>query len=248
MEKSVRMVGIIGLVIALVLLIGLLVLVREEPAKESDASGMTDVMGSPEMSNLEAMQLEPPKDYIEKLKDVIESDQDPYVRERGIFTLTEIAMRKNDTGEIVEFLKDIAEGEGEENVRTAAYATIDLIRDKHPLEKKGSLELSISGKIKKGADITLIARVSSTITPTEDAIVGITSLDNNIEMLSENGIQRFQLKANEPKEARFDLRLKETGEYYIPVTFMMSFDRIDYEEIHKEVHIQVNEADGKILE
>ena len=42
-----------------------------------------------------------------------------------------------------------------------------------------------------------------------------------------------------------ELRLNETGEYIIPVTLMLSFDRLDYEEINREAVLTINETDGE---
>lgn len=130
-------------------------------------------------------------------------------------------------------------------MRTSAYANIDLIRAYYPLEKKGFLELSVEGTIKKGGTITLIARISSTINIEEEVMVGIPSLHNNIELLSNKGTQKVYLKAEEPHDIKFDLKLKETGTYYIPVIFFFSLNRIDYEKIHKDVYIEVAEEDSR---
>jgi len=195
---------------------------------------------------LERMQLDPPEDYIRELTSVVEKNDDPYVRERAIFTLTDIAIRKYETEKIVDFLREIAMNETEDNVRTAAYANIDLIREYYPLEKQGSLELSVSGDIKKSSSIKLIARISSKVN-VEDAIVGIDYLHENIELLS-MPYYKTDLKANEPKEFEFELLLKEVGEYEIPVTLMLSFDRIDYEEIREEILLKVDETGGEVLQ
>jgi hypothetical protein len=248
MDKSKKIILVVGVIAIVVLLVLLLSLVGKEPAQSETEDGKPeqplDTTGS-DLSSIEAVQLNPPDNYIQQLKDIIENDPDPYARETALLALTEIAMRKNSTGEIVDYLKNIAMDEEDENVRTSAYVSIDLIRDRYPLEPKGSLELSIEGEIKKRADITFIATVASTSATTGEAMVGITSLHNNIELLSDKGTLKFLLNANELKEARFDLRLLETGEYYVPVVFMMSFDSVDYEKIKKEVRLIVNEADGE---
>jgi hypothetical protein len=211
----------------------------------SGCIGTEDEPEMTEMETLEAMQASPPENYVEEMETIIETTQDPYIKERGLLTLTDVALRKNETEEIVDYLKEKAMNEEDDDVRTTAYASIDLIRSQHPLESKGTLEISISGDIKKGSDITLIAEVSSTVDIEKPVIVGITRLHNSIELLSETGIEKLSLKANEPKEVEFDLLLTETGEYFVPVAFMMSFDSIDYEKIKKEVRLVVNENDGE---
>jgi hypothetical protein len=196
---------------------------------------------------LESMRLDPPENYVEKLTSIVESHEDPYVRERAVFTLVDIAIDGNETEEIVDFLKDVAMNEPDDNVRTAAYANVDLIRDLFPPDRKGSLELSLSGEISQGAEVQLIAEVLSSLDLEEEAILGIVSLPDGIELLS-TGVLKVQLEANVPQEVGFDLRLNEPGDYVITVALKLSFDRIDYEEIRKNVYLAVHQLDGEFSE
>ena len=196
---------------------------------------------------LESMRRDPPENYMEKLMSIAQDNDDPYVRERAVFTLVDIAIGGNETEKIIDFLKVLAIEEKEDNVRTAAYANIDLIRDLFPPEKKGFLELHLSGDISIGSEVTLIAEVTSTIDLEEEAILGIISLPDGIELLS-TGVLKLELEANVPKEVGFNLRLNQTGEYIITVALKLSFDRIDYEEVQKDVYLIVNESDGEFFE
>lgn len=203
-------------------------------------------LGSEEVdiNYLESMQLDPPDNYIEELMSIVENNDDPYIRERAVFTLVDIAVEGNETEEVVDFLKGLAMNETEDSVRTAAYANLDLIRDLFPPEKVGSLELSLSGDIGKGSEVTLVAEVSSTIDLEEEAIIGIISLPDDIELLSP-GVLKIELEANVPEEVNFNLRLNQTGEHIITVALKLSFDRIDYEMIYQDVYLAVNESDGE---
>lgn len=194
---------------------------------------------------LESVQLNPPEDYIDQLTLIVEKNKDPYVRETAIFALTDIASRKDETDKIIDFLKNVGINETDDNVRSAAHANIDLIRDRYPLEKKGALELSISGDVKKGATIILTARVSAT-TDIAEAMIGIDRLHQNIDMVSAP-FPKFSLEANEPKELKFTVLLKETGEYTIPVTLFFSFDTFDSEETENGVLLKVYEDSGEVI-
>jgi len=207
------------------------------------------VLGSDtvDVEYLEAMRMDPPADYAEKLTSIVEEHEDPYVRERAVFTLVDIAVEGNETDEIIDFLKDLAMNEADDNVRTAAYANLDLIRDLFPPESKGSLELSLDGEIRHGAEVQLVAEVSSTVDLEEAAIVGIISLPDGIELLSD-GVVKVKLAAGVPQAVGFDLRLNETGEYIVSLALKLSFDRIDYEVIHKDVYLAVNESGGEFFE
>lgn len=197
-----------------------------------------------DVTYVESIQLDPPDDYIQQLEQIVEKNEDPYVRETAIFALTDIASRKGETDEIIDFLKDIGTSETDDNVRSAAYANIDLIRERFPPEKKGSLEVSLSGDVKKGATVILTATASAT-TDIEEAIIGIDRLHQNIDMVSAP-FPKFSLVANEPKDLEFTLLLKETGEYTIPVTLFFSYDRFDYKEIQKEILLRVYDISGEV--
>jgi len=95
--------------------------------------------------------------------------------------------------------------------------------------------------------VTLVATVYSTVDLEQEAILGIVSLPDGIELLSV-GVQKLELEANVPREVSFDLRLDQTGDYVITMAFKLSFDRIDYEQIHKYIYLAVRESDGEFAE
>lgn len=232
---------IAGVIVAVIIIVVVaMVLVSSDKDKESETAEQAQ---STDVEYLEEMQLNPTDNYIEELENIILNDSDPYVRERGIFTLTDIALREGDTDQIVDFLKEIAYDDEDENVRTAAYANVDLIRKVHPLPQRGSLQLSIAGEIEKGSTISLIANIKSSI-DVNDAIVGIEKLHKDIECLS-SPITNVKLQANESKTFKCELKLNETGTYVLPVTLMLSFDRVDSETIQQEIHLTVTETDGE---
>jgi hypothetical protein len=191
---------------------------------------------------LEFIQINPPENYIRELESIIQSDRDLSIRERGVFTLTNIAIQKNETEKVIPFLKDIAMNEKQDEIRTAAYANIDLIRTVYPPEKKGTMNVSILGDIKKGGNITLTATVTSKTDITK-AIIGLDLYNPNIELLT-SPIIKTNLKPNESKNITFNLRLKENGSYFISITTLMSFDQVDSETIYKRVYLTVNEKSG----
>ncbi|MDD1678002.1 MAG: hypothetical protein LUO93_02300, partial [Methanomicrobiales archaeon] len=49
------------------------------------------------IDDLAAMELDPPTNYVDRLTAVIEGHGDPYLRERAVFTLTRIALGRNET-------------------------------------------------------------------------------------------------------------------------------------------------------
>jgi hypothetical protein len=190
----------------------------------------------------EEMELNPPPDYIDVLEDRIRRDPDPYVRERGIATLTSIAIRRNETDQIIPFLKELAYNEDDDEVRTAAYANIGLIRLYHPLPSRGTLTISIDGHIAKGKNITVVATVTPTV-DVPDATIGISRFDTGLYPATEPVI-RTSLQARVPKEFRFGITLNEAGSYEVPVAALLSWDRVDSEYLEKAIILTVTESNG----
>jgi len=191
---------------------------------------------------LESVQMNPPDNYIQHLESIIKNENaDPYIRERAIFTLTDISISRSETDKIIGFLSDIAMDEKVDNIRTSAYANIDLIREAFPPEKRFFLNIFISGKIKKES----IIKISSNLISKGDgeAIVGVKRLDPNIVPLTQP-LYKINLTANTPNEFKFELHIKEAGKYIIPFSARISFDRIDYEEINKKFFLDVGEQSG----
>ena len=238
MKKSYLMIA--GSVIAIIVLIVVIVLVSGNDGEDDEITQPVDVVN---IEDLAQMQLNPSDNYIEELQSIILNDPDPYVKERGIFTLTDIALRENDSDLIIDFLKGIANDESHDEIRTAAYANIDLIRRNVPLPSMGSMELAISGEIKEGGTISLIATITAA-TEVSDTVVGIEKLPLGIEPLSFPVIN-VELEPGVPLITEHKLKLIKTGTYIIPVSLMLSLDRIDSELIQHKIHLTVNEASGE---
>ena len=191
---------------------------------------------------LESVQLNPTGNYIQDLESIVKNDNaDPYIRERAIFTLTDISISRNETDKIIGFLSGIAMDETDDNIRTSAYANLDLIREAFPLEKRVFLNVSISGKIKKDSIINISANLMSK--GDGEAIVGFRQLDQNIVPLTQP-FYKVNLKADAPNEFKFQLHITKAGKYVLPFSARISFDRIDYEEINKEIYLDVGEQNG----
>jgi hypothetical protein len=203
---------------------------------------MTAQKKSINIEYLESVQLNPPDNYIQDLESIVKNDNaDPYIRERAIFTLTDVSISRNETDKIIGFLSGIAMDEKEDNIRTSAYANLDLIREAFPLEKRFFLDLSISGKIKKDSIINISTNLMSK--GDGEAIFGFRQLDQNIVPLSQP-FYKVNLKANAPNEFKFELQIKKAGKYVVPFSARISFDRIDFEEINKEIYLDVGEQSG----
>lgn len=56
---------------------------------------------------------------------------------------------------------------------------------------------------------------------------------------------RHNLAANTPKTNTFQLRIRETGQFKMPVQLTISTDRTDYEQVERVVVLVVRENDGE---
>jgi len=192
---------------------------------------------------------------IPELKEIIESHPDNYTRERAVFVLADIAIRRNKTEEVVDFLKGIAYDEENDDVRSAAYANLDLIREYYALETRGDLTIRVEGKIREGNSITLIADASSTV-DVDEAIVGVRRIAEfgteetvGVELdpahpRNPSNPMRISLKAGESKEIPFTIHLRKEGEYLILCALKLNIDRVDYQTIEKKIHLTVEKTGG----
>lgn len=191
------------------------------------------------------IQINPGDNYIQELQEVIQDKgQDAYTRETAVLVLADISMNKSETHKVVDFLKDIAANETEEDVRTAAYAALDLIGDAYPPEPKGTLDLKIAGDIRKGADVTLVVTVTSAVDI--ESLVAVSRLHEDIQAVTQP-IVRVNLKANVPQDVEFGLHLGGLGEFFIRVTSTLSFDLTESEVLGKRIYILVGEQSGEVL-
>jgi hypothetical protein len=210
---------------------------EEERAKEVDASYVSELH----------MRLDP-KD-IPELKEIVRLNPDSDTRARAISVMTDIAMRKNVTEEVIDFLKGTASDEEDAAVRSHAYANLDLIREFYPLETRGDLSVRVEGEVKEGSSITLVATASSTVDIGE-ATVGVRRLAQDgyeqpvdIRLDSPNPV-RFPLKTGETKEASFEVYLGKEGRYLILLALTLDLDKVDSQTIEKEVYLAVGKTAG----
>jgi len=212
-------------------------------ALSGDGGQVQITPGDATIDALVSIQKNPPPDYIEELTGIIEFSEDQQVRDAAINVLTDIAIRRSETDEIMDFLKDLAAHEEDPVIMSAAYAGIDLIRDTYPLPPMGSLNLSVRGDVKKGGEVEIIATITST-TDIPKAVLGLDFPPDSVEMLTPP-VYYTALSANQPATHTFPLRFLQTGEVKIPVQLTLSTDLTDYEQIDRNVLFVVREGNGE---
>jgi len=189
---------------------------------------------------------------IPELMEIIRKSPDNDARERAMFVLTDISLNASNTEETVQLFKDIALSEENDDVRTAAYTNLYHIRSVHPPESRGTLEVRIQGNLREGSRVTLIATVSSSV-DVGNALTGIQKIADK-ESSHTDGITlnsshpmplKLSLKAGVPQEIPFTLDIHKKGLYKIVYVLILQFDRVDSEEITKEILIEVDKDSGK---
>ncbi|MBI5486163.1 MAG: hypothetical protein HY905_02400 [Deltaproteobacteria bacterium] len=204
----------------------------------------------PTIEQLEDMQKNPPKDYRARLLDVINGDFDPYLRERAVFTLVDIALRQGETDGIVPALESLGVSEGDDGVRTAAYAGVDAIFKTRPGGRKGSMELAVLGDVRTGEVVSVIVRVSSAVYVKEARVSLRPSPPLLFEALGgpENEPGKFyrtvSLFPNSVREVRFDLRLTGKGRTMLGADVVLDFNRFEYERHAGKIFFNVGDNGG----
>ncbi len=194
------------------------------------------------INDLAAMELNPPNNYVDRLTAVIESDSEPYLRERAVFTLTRIALGRNETSSITPYLKDLAMNTRTDEIRTAAYANLALINSLVLPSPKGYLNLSIEGTIRKDSPLRLVATVSSSV-PVTASVVGIRRLPQGMDLTSD-ALVHLSLQPNQSQTVIFQMTPQLVGTYTVPVSLVLSLDQVETYEQTGQVSITVQERDG----
>jgi hypothetical protein len=186
-----------------------------------------------------------PKD-IPELKQIIESHPDAYTRERAVFALADIAIRNNVTEDVIDFLKGVAYNEENDQVMSAAYSNLYLIRQSHPLETRGDLALRVEGEIKEGNTVTVVASASSTV-DVDEAALGVKRIAPagiGLDGSNADNPVGISLRAGEPQDVPFTIQLGREGKYLILCVLKLSFDRVDYQTIEKGIYLTVGKTGG----
>jgi len=189
------------------------------------------------------VQKKPSADYVSELELIIRKNKNQTVRDVAVNTLTGIAIRKGEPDKVIAFLKDLTVNEKDPVIMSAAYAGIDRIRDRYPLPPMGLLDISVNGKVKKGAEVALTATFSSPA-DIEKAVISLDFPGDSVEMINAP-VYYTNLTANTPAVYTFQLRILKTGQFKVPVELMVSTDRTDYEQVERVILFDVRDSDGE---
>jgi hypothetical protein len=192
-----------------------------------------------------------PKD-ISELENIARGSSDNYTRETAVFALTDIAIKNNVTEDVIPFLKDIFLNDKNDDVKTAAYSNLYLIKECYPTESKADMNFQVEGVIKKGANITLTTIVSSTVNATK-GLVGVKSITNlsggitggmTLDPECKPVIRVPFLEAGAERISSFKFNIVQTGDFLVCFQLQIDFNVIDYQILEKTIHFTVGANDG----
>lgn len=198
--------------------------------------------GKVTISSIETMQMDPPTDYDLQLTEIIQNHPDPYIRERALFTLTDIAIRKNESGKVVSKLREIALNEQNADLQSAAYANLALIETVVPTIPQSSMDVSVQGTIGPGQTIKVIANITSQRLPTR-AIVGISHMPQGLDLQS-SPIKNVKVVPGNFVSVPFTIMIRTSGRYKIPISLLVSYNRVESEKVNKNLYLTVNTTGG----
>jgi hypothetical protein len=167
---------------------------------------------------------------------VIEEDPDSYVRERAVFTLAEVGQRES-----LPSLKRIASSDDDPNVRSAALANLQLVKEKYPQPKRGELQVDVAGSFQVGEVVTLRAVVVSFADLDGKLFVAVPP---ELELVSERPGWKGRLMERQSTGFTVDLRIKEEGRFVARVALTLSVDPYDYDQIDKLVVIDTDRREA----
>ena len=198
--------------------------------------------GKATISSLEAMQVQPPEDYNRQLMDIIRKNPDPYIRERAVFTLTDIAIKKNASEKIVPELREIALNGQDANLQSAAYANLALIDTVVPKIPQATLDVLVQGTIRPGQTITVVAVITSQRQPAK-ALVGTLLIPKGLDLTSPP-ITAVKFVPGSPVSVPFTFTIRDPGSYKIPVHLLVSYNRVESEHITRYLYLKADSTGG----
>lgn len=192
------------------------------------------------ISSLEDMQVDPPADYFRYLSGVIRSHPDPYVRQRAVFTLTDISIRKEESASVRTILLEIARDSPDSDLRSAAFSNLNLIDSAVPQPPKAEMNITVEGEILVGRTIAVNVHLTTSVQP-EKAVVGITRVPEGLELESDP-VVRTTVGPGKEAAVPFSIRIVREGEYELPFSSVISYSRVEKEEPEKTLYLVVKKG------
>jgi len=180
-----------------------------------------------------------------ELEALIKGNEPTSTRERAIFVYSDIAARTNNNERALDFLKEMAYNESDDDLRTAAYANYYFVKEQMDIPPSAEMNVTLNGTVRKGSNITVNLEIYPNVDiPEAYAMIKRESYANYSEMANDS--KQLSLNASQPITVSFPVELTEDGKHIIKARLKLTFDRLDYEVIEKNIFLDVTEGKYEI--
>lgn len=204
------------------------------------------------------------------LEEVINGTGDNYTRERALITYADIALRSGNGTHAMEFLKGVVYNEQNDEVLSSAYANYYWLKDEMGIAPNATMNVSVSGNLKTGNNITVLLTVYSPRPTTDLAKVSCGAVDIEDHDVTTGGspgtgviyndsisgegvfahawvLAPDMVKANItqiPIVVPFTVYLREDGKTIVKCRTQARYDRLDYDLLEEDIYLDISASGG----
>jgi hypothetical protein len=259
--------------LALVIIIAAVFMVSAQP-KGGGAPAAANGTGNPAstgainatLAHVEDLHMGMDSRSLAELEGIIKSDADNYTRERAVCVYSDIAFRSSNPDRALSFLKDVAAGEQNTEVRTSAYENYNWLKNVSHIGPQTTMDVRVIGDIKPGNNITVVLVILSTRgseipadigmqatslkeqnvtvggTTIVDANAGKGALTNLI--LEPSSRLRRVVPANLSVEVPYTVSISRAGQAFLKARVDMRYDLLDSDTVEKGIFLDVGPGSG----
>jgi hypothetical protein len=218
------------------------------------------------LSHVDDLHMQMSASNLGELEAIIQNNADPYTRERAINVYSDIALRSQNQKRALAFLKALAPGEKNDDVRTSAYTNYYYIKEEAGIPPETTMDVRVTGDIKSGSTITVVLSVTSLRGSTRSTVMmdaqplqepmiteSATADTNantgkgtltNVVLTPSTPIQR-PLPANVTVEFPYTVTIKAPGKVVLDTTVKVPYNnRLDYDMIMKKIYLDAGSNSG----
>jgi hypothetical protein len=265
---------IIAVAVVLVV-VGVFVLLQGKPVPAGpaaptspNASATPTKMETPEDITAVHMAMDP--NSLPGLEAVITGNGDNYTRERAVIAYADIALRTGNGQRAMDFLKNVAYVEQNQEVSSSAYANYYWLKSGMGIGPNATMGVSVSGSLKTGNNITVLVTVYSPRPASHLAKVSCGGVDTEPHNVTTGGGPDVGVVMNSsisgagafahawvlspdtvkenitamPVTVPFTVYLRESGKTIVKCHLEARYDRLDYDELEQWVYLDVGPDSG----
>lgn len=174
-----------------------------------------------------------------QLERIIREEREPYLRERAVFGLVEIRERAS-----LPMLRELALRDRDPNVRSAALANFQLLKQRYPDPPKGELSVETTGAAHAGA----LLRIDVTLASQADVDHARLHFypPPGLALASGPVGWKGRLRANQPERLTYEVVVNEARDARLPVSLTLAWSPLDYEQIRRDIVLDVRSGTVRV--